>query len=88
MRKLKFAFISLTTFVFLAMLLSTPLRFVHAQKYTDGGSGSPITYPATNSQYFGTLGSISSAHAAMPPLTLFAYLNPCCFKILVAILAR
>lgn len=28
-------------------------------------------------QYFGTLWSISSAQAAMPPLTFFRYLNPC-----------
>src|SRR5262245_42108705 len=32
------------------------------------------------SQYFGTLGSISSAQASMPPLTFFRYLNPCSRK--------
>jgi len=44
---------------FFAISLSTPPRFVHAQKYADGGSGSPITYPATKKvdvvdTYFGT----------------------------------
>ena len=29
-------------------------------------------------QYLGTLESISSLQAVMPPLTLLRYLNPCC----------
>lgn len=33
---------------------------------------------AESSQYFGTLWSISSDQALMPPLTLFKYLKPCC----------
>jgi hypothetical protein len=35
-------------------------------------------------QYLGTLASISSDHALMPPLPLLTYLNPCCFKKLTA----
>src|SRR3989440_5190312 len=60
MRKIKFAFISLATVVFLAMLFSTPLRHVGAQKSGNGdGSGGRLTYPATKrvdqvDDYFGT----------------------------------
>ena len=60
MRNIKFAFISLATVVFLAMLFSTPLRHVGAQKSGNGdGSGGRLTYPATKKvdqvdDYFGT----------------------------------
>ena len=60
MRKIKFAFRSLATVVFLAMLFSPPLRHVSAQKSGDGdGSGGRLTYPATKKvdvvdDYFGT----------------------------------
>src|SRR3989442_3263366 len=48
MRKIKFACLSLATVVFLAMLFSTPLRHVGAQKSGNGdGSGVRLTYPAT-----------------------------------------
>src|SRR5256885_4282254 len=53
---------------------------VPAAQRPDQKSGPP--------QYFGTLGSISSAHAAMPPLTLFAYLKPCSFKNCTALSER
>src|SRR5260370_37151104 len=46
MRKIKFAFLSLATVVFLAMLLSTPLVSVNAQKSGDGdGNNGRLTYP-------------------------------------------
>ena len=60
MRKIKFAFITLATVVFLAVLLSTPLVSVNAQKSGDGdGNGARLTYPATKKvdqvdDYFGT----------------------------------
>jgi prolyl oligopeptidase len=60
MRKIKYAFLSLATVVFLAMLFSTPLRPVSAQKSGDGdGTGSRLTYPETKKvdqvdDYFGT----------------------------------
>ena len=60
MRKIKFAFITLATVVFLAVLLSTPLVSVNAQKSGDGdGNGGRLTYPATKKvdqvdDYFGT----------------------------------
>src|SRR5207247_5440672 len=60
MRKIKIAFRSLATVVFLAMLFSPPLRQVSAQKSGDGdGSGGRLTYPATKKvdvvdDYFGT----------------------------------
>src|SRR3989454_11111939 len=60
MRKIKFACLSLATVVFLAMLFSTPLRHVGAQKSGNGdGSGGRLTYPATKKvdqvdDYFGT----------------------------------
>src|SRR5687768_1197036 len=44
-----------------------------------------ISYPH---QYFGTLWSISSDHALMPPLTLFTYLNPCSRRNLSAFMER
>ena len=39
-------------------------------------------------QYFGTLESISSDQALMPPLTLLTYLKPCCFRKLTALSER
>src|SRR5437588_8035044 len=60
MRKIKYAFLSLATAVFLAMLFSTSLRPVSAQKSGDGdGTGSRLTYPETKKvdqvdDYFGT----------------------------------
>ena len=43
---------------------------------------------APAAQYFGTLWSISSDQALMPPLTLFTYLKPCSFKKLSALSER
>lgn len=40
------------------------------------------------SQYRGTLGSISSDHALMPPLTLFTYLNPLLLRNVTALRER
>ena len=48
------------------------------------GAGSAVKWPVSTSvpaaafQYRGTLRSISSDHAVMPPLTLLTYLKPCC----------
>src|SRR5437016_14541614 len=60
MRKIKFVFLSPATVVFLAMLFSTPIRHVSAQKSGDGdGNGGRLTYPVTKKvdqvdDYFGT----------------------------------
>jgi len=39
-------------------------------------------------QYFGTLGSISWAHARIPPRTLFTDLKPCCLRNCTALSER
>lgn len=59
MKKTKLALLSLAALALLTISVSTPLRFVHAQKHTDGDGASRLAYPETKKvdvvdTYFGT----------------------------------
>ena len=59
MKKMKLSFALAVAFAIVALLLSTPLPGVHAQRSGGGGGGGPIKYPETKKvevveDYFGT----------------------------------